>query len=295
MNAFFAFLDTADQVRLDYCTSDLDDQMYMNPFTTNGVPDVIVMTTEDHSGYYLTYVFVIKGTGKFEVRYRIDCGFQPTNVEEVMQIKPDDTPKKEHGTDPTPKAEKKKSKKKSKKKDSKPEGGKDDPTPKNDPTPKDDPTPKNDPTPTPKSDPTPTPKPDPTPTPKKKDPSKGTKGDVTKKNDDPGPGPDTNNGKGATESKKDQPTNSNHGSKGDYDNSTRELQETNEKQKTGSDSNKPSTSTPADTAKVDNNGDQGTGNGSVDKPTEVAPPATVAETEQPISDEPGEAWGGPPD
>ena len=91
LNSVFAFMDKA-SVTLDYQTSGLDDQMYMNSMTADGVPDVIVMTTTDHTGYFLTYHFLIKDQ-EFQVAYRIDCGFQPTNVQAVMGIVPDNTPR----------------------------------------------------------------------------------------------------------------------------------------------------------------------------------------------------------
>lgn len=91
LNSVFAFMDKA-SVTLDYQTSGLDDQMYMNSMTADGVPDVIVMTTTDHTGYFLTYHFLIKDQ-EFQVAYRIDCGFQPTNVQQVMGIVPDNTPR----------------------------------------------------------------------------------------------------------------------------------------------------------------------------------------------------------
>lgn len=296
LDAFFAFLNTADSVELEYRTEGLDDQMYMNSYTVDGVPDVIVMTTTDHAGYFLTFVFVIKADNrednegnKFRVSYRIDCGFQPTNVEKVMNIKPDDTPRTSNpGHSSTPKS------------DPTPNpGGKDDPTPKPDPkpTPKPQPTPDPTPKPDPTPEPQPTPKPDPTPTPeqKKKDKTKGTK-ENTEPNDDPGPGPDTNNGVGAQYSTKDQETNSNHMNEQEYKETVKELKEINETQKTGNDPSTPSTTGPANTeVHVDSNADKGTGNGGINTPTEKTDPAIVAATDQPISDSPGEAWEGPMD
>ena len=258
LNAFFAFMDTADAITLDYQTSDLDDQMYMNPKTVDGVPDVIVMTTTDHSGYFLTYTFYIKEVA-FKVAYRIDCGYQPTNVEEVMHIVPDDTPRNPQPT-PTP--------------DPDPDPV---PPPQTDPTPETDPTHGNGDTPTPK-----------------KDPSKSPKIN-TEPNDDPGPGPNTNTGKGSNTSKADQPTNSNHGTQEQYNQAIKDLKDTNTTQKTGSDSNTPSTPAPTPSTKVDNNGDKGNGGAPINTPTPVSAPATVANTGEAISDSPGEAWGGPVD
>ena len=90
LNAFFKMLDSAEVKVTD--GNNLDDQMYMNPYTVDGIPDVIVMETPDHTGTFLTYVFTIKGTGKVEVSYRTECGYQPTNVEEIMKITPQDKP-----------------------------------------------------------------------------------------------------------------------------------------------------------------------------------------------------------
>ena len=92
LDAFFEFLNSAVSVGIRE-QKDLEDQMYMNPFTRDHVPDVIVMETDEHEGTFLVYTFVIKETKKIEVAYRIECGFQPTNVAEVMKI----TPKKRSG------------------------------------------------------------------------------------------------------------------------------------------------------------------------------------------------------
>lgn len=92
LDAFFQFLNTA-EVKVTPGNG-LEDQMYMNPYTTDGTPDVIVLATPDHNGKFLTYLFTIKGTGKVKVSYRIECGYQPTNVEEVMGITPQSTPSK---------------------------------------------------------------------------------------------------------------------------------------------------------------------------------------------------------
>lgn len=185
--------------------------------------------------------------------------------------------------------------------DKRPEFFKDEPepeptkTPTNTPTPKPDP----DPTPTPKPnpDPTPTPDPDPTPTPDptpKKDPEKAPK-ENTEPNDNPGPGPDTNNGVGAQHSTADQDTNSDHyPSYDEYKQDMEEMEQINDTQQEAGDPNTPST-TPKPGTNVDNNGDKGTGNGGADAATPTQPPAHEAGSGQEISDNPGEAWGGPPD
>lgn len=85
--AFFLYLDKATKVEIIKRTSGLDDQMYMNPATTNNIPDVIVMATENHKGHFLRYTFKIKEK-EVAVEYRLECGFQPCNVEKVMGIRP---------------------------------------------------------------------------------------------------------------------------------------------------------------------------------------------------------------
>lgn len=95
--AFFLYLDKATKVEIIERTSGLDDQMYMNPATTNNIPDVIVMATENHKGHFLRYTFKIKEK-EVTVEYRLECGFQPCNVEKVMGI----TPKNKKKTTPKP-------------------------------------------------------------------------------------------------------------------------------------------------------------------------------------------------
>lgn len=88
--AAFAFLDEGEVALMD-STSDITDQMYMNPFTVDAVPDVIVMKTDQQDGPFLVYTLKIKGNVK-TVKYRIPCGYQPTNVEGVMHITPQTPP-----------------------------------------------------------------------------------------------------------------------------------------------------------------------------------------------------------
>ena len=263
LDSYFAFLDTADSVELRYVDAGLEDQMYMNGYTTNGVPDVIVMKTDNHDGWFLVYTFVIKGQ-KFEVAYRIDCGYQPTNVEKVMGITPQNPPTPQ----PTP-------------------------PPTNPPAPP--PTDPPAPPPTDPPAPPPTDPPAPPPTDPPKDPTQGT--DVGG-NDDPGPGPDTNTGVGGQHSSEDQPTNSDHMTHDEYVETIQELHDINQDQHVGGEPNTPTVQTPPDTH-VDNNGDNGTGNGGIDVPTPVSEPVHVespsGEVTQISPDNPGEAWGGPPD
>ena len=91
VNTFFNYLNKATKVEIIERTSGLDDQMYMNPVTIDGVPDVIVLETENHTGHFLRYTFEIKGE-EFTVEYRLECGFQPCNVQAQMGIKPQNTP-----------------------------------------------------------------------------------------------------------------------------------------------------------------------------------------------------------
>lgn len=90
LDAYFAFLNSAVKVEVKegYGASD---QMYMNPYTADGVPDVIVMKTKDHKGHFLIYTFNIKGE-KVKLAYRIECGYQPTNVSKLMKITPQKEP-----------------------------------------------------------------------------------------------------------------------------------------------------------------------------------------------------------
>ena len=136
---------------------------------------------------------------------------------------------------------------------------------------------------------------DPTDPPYNKDPSKAPK-ENTEPNDDPGPGPNTNTGAGSQHSSEDQDTNSDHyQSYDDYRNDINDLEDTNDNQRQGGDSNTPSTQPPSSDTNVDNNGDRGTGNGSIDDPTPTQPPAQGADGTDISDDQPGGAWGGPPD
>lgn len=158
----------------------------------------------------------------------------------------------------------------------------------------------------PKPDP---PKPDP-PTPEyDKDPADAPD-EYTEPNDDLGPGPDTNNGEGATESTADQPENSNHmDSYEEYVETIENLEEINDEQLTGEDPSVPTYTPPVECEvdestdvveevplTVDNNGDTGTDESDpINDPTPVTQLAIVEETGLVIEDEPGEPWGGPQD
>ena len=219
LDAFFQMLNTA-EVKVT-AGNGLEDQMYMNPYTVDGTPDVIVLATPDHTGKFLTYLFTIKGTGKVKVMYRIECGYQPTNVEEVMGIKPQTKPSNPGGSNNPGKGD------------------------------------------------NPTPSPSPTPTPKKQNVKDQTQ--IPKKNtepnDDKGPGPNTNNPSDPNHSTKDTKDSSTSMSYDDYKKNVDNLKDTNKNQKTGSDSNTPSTPAPAPNTNVDNNGDTGNGGAPINTPT----------------------------
>lgn len=280
LDAFFMYLDSAVNVEIRE-QKNLDDQMYMNPFTVNRIPDVIVMETDEHEGNFLVYTFMIKDTKKVEVAYRLECGFQPCNVAEIMKI----TPKKRSGGGggSTPIAGGGKLNTIA--------GGGPKPGPKPTPTPKPKPTPKPTPTPTPPPPtPTPTPPPpDPTPTPTpehKKDPTEGT---PVLPNDDPGPGPNTNNPSDPNHSTKEPENASTTMTQPQYEQTIQEIKDANNESKSGGEPSTPSTPPPTPETHVDSNADSGSdGNPGIDQPTET--------TESSVSDEPaGEAWDGPPD
>ena len=288
--AFFTFLDTAEKVEVVKVKSGLDDQMYMNPYTVDHVPDVIVMETLDHDGYFLRYTFDIKGE-KITVAYRIDCGFQPTNVSKVMNIPVQTNPNKPTPT-PTPTPD-----------PGKPDGGDPDPGKPDggDPDPGKpdggDPDPGNPPGPGPGRH-----------TPDPKDPTEGT---PVGGNDNPGPGENTNNGVGAVYSSEEGSKNSVFDTYEEYKQEIQELIEVNEEQRVGGDPNTPSTTVPlstsnggGETVTVDSNADNGTGNGGID----VATPVHDTHVDSNLggdgnntgnnttSDDPvGTEWGGPPD
>ncbi len=253
LDPFLAFLDSAVQVSIRDCQAVVD-QMYANPHTASGIPEVVVYKTTDHTGHELVYTFSIKGN-VFEVAYRIECGFQPTNVEKVMNIPAQDKPS--------------------------------DTTPTTNPTTPPSVDPGSDPTPTPTPDPTPTPTPD-----NQKDPSKLPSED-TEPNDNTGPGEITINPSDPDHSSKDTGDGSNsYNSYDEYVQEIEDKQSINATQSVGGDSNTPSTSTPAG-ANVDNNGDAGTGNGGIDTATPIQDHAQTSNGESisNIESNPAGAWG----
>ncbi len=313
-------------VRIEYRESGLTDQMYMDPYTPSGIPDIIVMKTTNHDGWFVVYSKTIKETKKIEVAYRIDCGYQPTNVEKIMKIKPKPNPNNQTGgqdpkpqkkqetvtpppTNPTPNNPVPTSGgDPDPDPDPNPDPGPDpDPNPDPGPDPEPQPEPKPEPQPEPKPEPQPEPKPEPQPEPKPEpqpepeDPPKdSTQGTQVISNDDPGPGPDTNNPSNPTTSTAEQPTNSNNMTQEEYKEAIQELKEVNETQKEGGDDNTPSYTPPATTKETsggqtitvvpteDNNGDTGNGGDNIDVYTNT-------DTSSVANDEFGGTWDGPPD
>ena len=129
----------------------------------------------------------------------------------------------------------------------------------------------------PKGDKTPTPTPDNPSGPKyNKDPNKAPKKN-TEPNDDKGPGKKTIDPKNPNRSTKDTKDSTSNGGKS-YDEVQKEVKEkkeVNQNQKTGNDSNKPSTPAPSSSTHVDNNGDKGNGGAPINKPTPKKEPQTV--------------------
>lgn len=216
LTCFFDLLNRASK-RLE--TAEGTDKMYMNPATIDGTPDVIIRDTKN-SGTYLIYTWQIKNA-KFEVAYRLECGFQPTEITKTTKVV-------SQGSDPTPT----------------PKPTKDNPSPSSDstPNPGPKPTPTPNPTPNPDPDPTPPPKPDPDPSPK--DPTKGTKVDP---NDDDGPGKNTNNPDDPNHSTEDKDSNSSNLTPEDYDKTIDEMKDANVT---------PTPPAPPTNTKVDSNEDE---------------------------------------
>ncbi len=315
---WFEFLDKAGKVEVRKISKKLTDQMYMNPLKA-GAPDVIVMETTDHDGYELVYTYKIKGTTIVEVAYRIDCGYQPTNVAKVMDI----TPAKKSGgggVKPTPIPTKApvpvvsggggtvtttisggggNNTPTPTKSPKKPDPPKPEPKPTPEPTPEPKPTPTPpEPTPTPPEptptppEPTPTP-PEPTPEPKPTSPPKNpNEGSQVLPSDNPGPGENTNNPANSGTSTEEQPSNSNNQTPEQYQETVQEMIEANEGNHEGGSDNTPSTPAPEPETHVDNSGDSGGGGDSapIDTPSESAP-----EEPEVADDQNGETWDGPPE
>ena len=180
----------------------ITDQMYIDPYTDNGIPDVIVMETEQTLSHFLVYRVGIKGN-VFEVIFRLECGFQPTNCAKEMDIKPVPQPTKKVEPQPTASGN-------------------------NPPPPDEKKTPKKD---------------------KSQDIWQPSKGFPSNNGDE---GPDTNNGKGAQESKYEEThTDTQDFNKPeDVKKEQQERKEVDKQQKTGEDPNNP-TAKEKDTKKVE--------------------------------------------
>lgn len=255
---FFSLLEnevrSVDVVHMD----DVHDQMFVDPYTYDGIPKLVVSETHQ-SGDILLITFKTKGDSEndFQVGFRTQCCYQPIGVVDILNVEPEPVPVVPEHT---------------------PEPGKGGNTPQPEPDPK----------PTPDPDPKPTPDPEPEPEPEyNKDPEKAPQ-TKTESNNDPKSGSSTNNGVGATESPADQPTNSTTDSYEEYVEDIAGLEEINQNQSTGSDDDTPSTPAPSADTTADNNGS------AINDYTPAAPPAEVAETGEAISS-PGDTWGGPAD
>lgn len=267
----------------------IKDQMYQvtlnSPVDETVVPEVVVLETDHEEGDILFYDVTIKGN-VFSIPFRINCLFQPTDVAKLLDVTPGKNPNnpiptpnpgKPSGGNPDP---------------GKPSGGDPDPgkpsggdpgKPGGGDPPSDDPG----------GD-------DPYDPPYNKDPNQGT---PVGGNDNPGPGPSTNNGVGAMYSSEENPNNSAFDTYEEYQQEMQELAEANANQAVGGDPNTPSYTPPGTnngggTTTVDSNADSGTGNGGIDAgtPTHNTNVDSDVGGSTSTSDDPvGTEWGGPPD
>lgn len=217
-------------------------QAFMDPhnLSSTGRPRVIAMKTASGPSHLFIQRRVIDGK-VIDVVTRIECGYQPLDVEE-------------DGFKVT-----------------NPSGGDDNPNP---------------------PGPTPEQETEPSGPEYNKDPNVAPKKN-TEPNDDKGPGPDTNNGKGAQYSKKDQPDNSNKMSQSEYNANVNKIKDINNTQQKAGDPNTPSTRKPSADTNVDNNGNKGTGNGGADTPTPTKSPAKQEDGTE-INTKPAGQWDGDP-
>ncbi|MBQ6593497.1 sulfite exporter TauE/SafE family protein [Candidatus Saccharibacteria bacterium] len=96
--AFVGAVEDGDEVYLEYYASGLDDQMFMAGHTVDGIPNVTVMTSLNHSGV----VFVVKnriknGDTVVTMLFRDDCGGQPTNMAKKLGVTPKANPRASTG------------------------------------------------------------------------------------------------------------------------------------------------------------------------------------------------------
>jgi hypothetical protein len=70
--------------------SDITDQMYMLPkqYNASDMPSLIIFATEHDKGHDLALKFNIKGDDDFVVKFRMECGFQPTNCSKKLETQP---------------------------------------------------------------------------------------------------------------------------------------------------------------------------------------------------------------
>lgn len=324
LEAFFKYLDASvKEVKVEE-KKNIADQMYMNPYTSSGTPDVIVVETPDHEGHFLIYTLKVKETGIFEVAFRIDCGYQPCDVEKVMHITPQPVETIARtvasGTTATQAATRATTNAVPGLKSSgggsaygsrssggsaaggrssggsssggvwyggRPSGGGSSGS-----------------------------RGGGGGSSRTTNPKDTTKGTDVGKNDTTGPGPNTNNGIGATGSSAELPTNSSKkssvgGSGNSYDAAIKQNEEANRTTRTGSSngsssggssggagsSNTPS-STRSGTDNVDSNAEKGTGHGGIDTPTtktETHVQTSDGSTHSVSNDSPGTSWSGPVD
>lgn len=271
----------------------LSDQMYMYSLAGDKYPTVVVLKTDNHEGKFLVFTFKIKDNN-FSVRFRIDCGYQPTDVAGIMNIETDKTPDKPQSQTGTPSGG-----------SSTPSGGSDTPSGGGDTPSGGDDTPSGGgDTPSGGGD-TPSGGDDDTPsksTPKK-DKSKGTQGSLVDKNDGSGPGENTNSGKDSTTSSKDSSTknggggSSTDGSYSDYQQKVQENKDANTNANKSDSSSSSSSSSGSSKVTTDDNSKSGTGNGGVDQATPTQEPAKTSGGETIINsgDNAAGEWEGPSD
>ncbi|MBQ9017628.1 hypothetical protein IJ118_01000 [Candidatus Saccharibacteria bacterium] len=95
LRAFVSALEDADNVYLTYKSKGLTDQMYMDSHTVDGTPDIIIMESATESGICLIVENYIKGTTTTARNiFRDDCGGQPANIAEAMEVVPQANPNK---------------------------------------------------------------------------------------------------------------------------------------------------------------------------------------------------------
>ena len=263
LDAFEAMLDSA-EIEIRYVKSGLTDQMYMNPYTVDNIPDIIVMDTTNHDGWFIVYKPTIKETTTKEIMYRIDCGYQPTNVAKTMNIRSRPNPNNGGGST-TKKTQAQQTQTQQTQQQTTTtntnNGGGSSTTGGSDPGDKN----------KPKQDPY------------NKD---KTQGSQVLPNDVTGPGEDTNTGKGSQYSSKDKIGNSNDLTYQEYTDVIKDLEDANKSREAG-DPNTPTSQAPADTT-VHSNAENGTGYGGIDAPTNVSDSSVS-------NDSPGVHWDEPSD